>query len=109
MLIGTTRPLSLHPCPRCLVHKDDLQTISEAELRVDSEERIALVEEARQHIYTEGYVVGSDVVEDLLKGQSLVPVQVRLCRNLAAPKLIRLFRMHSLLCVLSASTFIPRL
>jgi hypothetical protein len=46
-------------------------------VRVDSANRQSLVQDARQLIFKEGYVVNSKHVEELLKPTSLVPTTVR--------------------------------
>jgi hypothetical protein len=44
--------------------------------RKDDEDRQERVRKARLLIYNKGYVVNSDHVEDLLKEDSLVPIEV---------------------------------
>lgn len=70
------------PCHRCLISKNDLAKLgapSDTERdvckRVGPEER-SNIASAREFI-SNGYAVKSNPVEDLLKRQSLVPVQVR--------------------------------
>ncbi|TFK78527.1 hypothetical protein K466DRAFT_606902 [Polyporus arcularius HHB13444] len=83
VLIATIRDMGRCPCPRCLVTKDRLGAVgstSDRQARTDSarhdnEERQQRVSEARTRIYNDGYVVNSDVVENLLKDDSLVPTE----------------------------------
>lgn len=46
--------------------------------RVDSTKYRALVADAQKKLYDEGYAVDGDHVDKLLKGESLVPTEVRL-------------------------------
>ena len=73
------------PCPRCLIPKirvanmgmpqDMKQRMTLA--RTDDVRRRNLVKNAREIIYAKNYAVDSDVVETLLKDESLVPTMVR--------------------------------
>jgi len=45
--------------------------------RVDSDGYQALVKSARKKLYDEGYAVDGEHVDGLLKGESLVPTEVR--------------------------------
>ncbi len=88
VLIATIRDMGRCPCPRCLVTKDRLGAVGSTSdrqartdsARHDSEERQQKVSEARMRIYNDGYVVNSDVVENLLKDDSLVPTEVGVLR-----------------------------
>jgi hypothetical protein len=92
-LIGTVRSLGQKPCPRCLVQKCDIHymgTPGDAALRSsqprrDSDDRQELVKSAQRIIFEEGYALGSDKVELLLKPDSLVPTQVRGLLDLKTP------------------------
>lgn len=44
--------------------------------RTDDEVKMSILDEAREYIYEKNYAVDSNVVEDLLKEQSLVPTVV---------------------------------
>jgi hypothetical protein len=72
------------PCPRCKITKEELpglgsksdMAIRVERVRTDNEERQNKVENARDLIYRDGYVVNSTRVDDLLKSESLVPTTV---------------------------------
>lgn len=89
--MATIRDMGGCPCPRCRRPKDALAAVGtradrearETTARVDNEEHQRKVEEARTAIYDDGYVVNSEVVEGLLKPESLVPTQVRRTKLLA--------------------------
>ena len=51
--------------------------------RTDSVERQTLIRDARKKLYDEGYAVDGEHVDGLLKGESLVPTEVRM--RLALP------------------------
>ena len=71
------------PCPRCKIPQDKIRDfatpedmeIRRTQTRRDDEDRQRKVKKAREFIYKKGYVVGSSHVEDLLKGESLVPTE----------------------------------
>lgn len=44
--------------------------------RTDDEVKMSILDKAREYIYEKNYAVDSEVVEDLLKEQSLVPTVV---------------------------------
>ncbi|KAH9854399.1 hypothetical protein C2E23DRAFT_726443 [Lenzites betulinus] len=81
VLLATVRDMGNCPCPRCLVAKDNINAVGTMrdmstrvqKLRVDSVDRRFKVNTARLFIYEQGKGIGSTVVENLLKPQSLVP------------------------------------
>jgi hypothetical protein len=84
MLISTIRQQGNHPCPRCLVHKSNLDQMGtpkdladrEALARLDDPTRRALVETARAKLLGSGVAVTNPGVDGPLKGQSYQPVWV---------------------------------
>ncbi|KAJ3558432.1 hypothetical protein NM688_g934 [Phlebia brevispora] len=81
MLVAALRDKGKYPCPHCGVTFDDIfasgteddRKLRQATIRKDNEERRRLVDQARELIYDNGYVVNSDRVDGLLKSRSLVP------------------------------------
>lgn len=96
MLLATLRDKGRCPCPHCVVTFEDIDkmgTVEDREGRVSNArmptaEQEALVQEAREIIYGDGYVVNSDHVETLLREQSLVPTTV-------CPLWVLLYNTHS--------------
>jgi len=87
VLLAGIRNLGSCPCPRCRV---PLKLVHDIGTRRDMSERISLarvddndyrtkISSARELIFRDGYQVDSAAVNNLLKGESLVPVTVRLC------------------------------
>lgn len=84
VLIATIRDMGGCPCPRCTIPKEKIaglgtradQKIRVTHQRVDDEVRQSKVQQARDLVYTEGYVVTSQRVEEILKDESLVPTKV---------------------------------
>ena len=77
------RNMGLCPCPRCLIKKTDLSALGtirddnrRAKVRVNSHHFRTKVSIARDIIYRQGRRVNHDAVNDLLKGESLVPTTV---------------------------------
>jgi len=76
--------MGLCPCPRCMILKVDMHNLGTAKdrqqrsslKRSDNAHRQIRVSEARRLIYEKNYAVGSEVVEKLLKDESLVPTSV---------------------------------
>ncbi|KAF7974005.1 hypothetical protein HWV62_13627 [Athelia sp. TMB] len=87
VLASSIRDKGAFPCPRCLVSYKDIEKMGTAadmrqrlsSARVDDETTRQKVESARKKIYADGYAVDSEVVEDLLKGQSLTPTARLAC------------------------------
>ncbi|CDO68243.1 hypothetical protein BN946_scf184842.g6 [Trametes cinnabarina] len=83
MLIATLRDKGRCPCPHCLINFDAIENMGTSDdsenrsrnIRGTVAEQDARVQEARNIIYNEGYVVNSDHVENLLREQSLVPTR----------------------------------
>lgn len=69
---------------RCLITMDEIPNLGTTEdrktrlekPRVDSAEYQKVVKEARKKLYDEGYAVDGERVDELLKGESLVPTEV---------------------------------
>ncbi|KAF8800330.1 hypothetical protein BYT27DRAFT_7117677 [Phlegmacium glaucopus] len=69
------------PCPRCLVHKSEIQDLGtkrdlarrETKKRVDDGRRRMLVETARDMVYMDGVRPGAKAVSDLLASRALTP------------------------------------
>ncbi|KAJ8494675.1 hypothetical protein ONZ51_g2145 [Trametes cubensis] len=81
VLIATVRDKGRCPCPRCLVTfdqvpnlgEDDDTTLRSASQRAPSAVQQQSIQDARELIYRDGYVVNSERVEALLQPTSLVP------------------------------------
>ena len=78
------RYMGLCPCPRCLIKKTELSALGtlrdgnrRVRIRVNDHHFQTKVAIARDIIYKQGYRVNADVVNNLLKGESLVPTTVR--------------------------------
>ncbi|PPR02756.1 hypothetical protein CVT24_002089 [Panaeolus cyanescens] len=83
ILLTCARYLGHHPCPRCLVHHDDIAQLGtaydrkrrESTRRVDSVEMRESVASARRFIFEGGYAVSSDHVKSILDKFSTHPTQ----------------------------------
>lgn len=62
--------------------------------RTDDEVKRSIIYKAREHIYKKNYAVDSEVVEDLLKEQSLVPTVVSMEHMISVAALILTYRTH---------------
>ncbi|KIJ32462.1 hypothetical protein M422DRAFT_265630 [Sphaerobolus stellatus SS14] len=79
VLLASIRVLGACPCPRCLVKKDDIPRIGmkadrntrEKKPHIDTEDYRSKVESARNAIYHDGFVVNGNIVDGLLKAESL--------------------------------------
>lgn len=86
VLIATVRDKGKCPCPRCLVTFEKIPSLGDADdracriqtARVDDALHREVIQDARQFIHQDGYVVNSDKVEELLQPESLVPTVVSL-------------------------------
>lgn len=84
VLMATVRDKGGCPCPRCLIKFNEIpnigtendRSVRRTRARRDDPARREAVEQARNFIYKDGYVVNSAKVEDLLKPSSLVPTMV---------------------------------
>ncbi|KAL7281107.1 hypothetical protein ACG7TL_004414 [Trametes sanguinea] len=102
MLLATLRDKGRCPCPRCLttfdqIHKMGTPDDFEARVRTARPPMSShdnLIQEARELVYHDGYVVNSDHVEALLREQSLVPT-----RNAFAKLQCFGFNLHEALVV----------
>ena len=90
ILMAGIRNMGLCPCPRCLIKKTELSALGtqrdsgrRAKIRVNSHHFRTKVSLAREIIYEHGLRVNADAVNDLLKGQSLVPTTVCLQSHLS--------------------------
>ncbi|KIY49798.1 hypothetical protein FISHEDRAFT_40613 [Fistulina hepatica ATCC 64428] len=90
ILIATLRNIGTHLCPRCLVVKSNIFKIATsedmkvrmAERRYDDEDLRSKVSASRKLLYEEGYVVNSQVVNNILKDGSYVPTVNAFSRSL---------------------------
>lgn len=84
VLIATVRDKGKCPCPRCLVTFEDIPNLGEeddeairtTQRRGPSTAHSQAVLDARDLIYSDGYVVNSERVEALLQKESHVPTKV---------------------------------
>jgi hypothetical protein len=85
MLMLSLRDKGICPCPRCLIHKNEISQLGkkrdharrETHGRADTPPLRADIIRARQLIYDKtGYGVNSKAVNDILKAQSRVPTEV---------------------------------
>ncbi|KAI5896415.1 uncharacterized protein SCHCODRAFT_02664227 [Schizophyllum commune H4-8] len=84
VLIATTRDMGICPCTRCTTAKHAIRELGTPEdraarrdlARKDNQQRQEKVRSAREDL-ANGYVVNSDRVEQKLKPESYVPIQVR--------------------------------
>lgn len=82
--MASIRDKGSYPCPRCLIPMKKLENmgtvldIKQRKLlaRFDDDLKQERVRKARQKIYEQDYAVDSEVVEALLKNQSLTPTAV---------------------------------
>ncbi|OSD02554.1 hypothetical protein PYCCODRAFT_1367089, partial [Trametes coccinea BRFM310] len=97
ILITALKPLSKHPCPRCLVSKDDLCWAGTPEdmahrrenQRTDTPALRRDIAKARKLVF-KGAALGGKRVQSLLDSRSLNPVQVCICRTASAHRLLLL-------------------
>jgi hypothetical protein len=75
--------MGLCPCPQCLIKKTDLSALGthrdnrrRAKIQVNNHHFRTKVSLAREIIYKHGLHVNTDAVNNLLKGESLVPTTV---------------------------------
>ena len=83
VLLASIRSLSQHPCPRCLVKKDQIDDMGNKldarrrkKERVDNDDIKMRVNMTREWIFTRGYGVLSNAVQRKLAPMSLVPTRV---------------------------------
>jgi hypothetical protein len=84
VLLCCVRFLGNWPCPRCLVHKSEIQDLGtkrdinrrETKRRVDDDRRRMLVETARDMIYIDGVRPGADAISKLLASRAVIPTRV---------------------------------
>lgn len=84
VLLSSIRNMGSCPCPRCLVPKtstDQLGTKSDQHQRVtlarkDNPQYRVKISSARDIIYKQNRTVDSNFVDNLLKPESLVPIEV---------------------------------
>jgi hypothetical protein len=107
VLLCCVRFLGNWPCPRCLVHKSEIQDLGtkrdinrrETKRRVDDDRRRMLVETARDMIYVDGVRPGAKAISNLLESRVVTPTRVSTSVKLQIPVtlyLIFLCRMHFL-------------
>ena len=86
VLLSCIKFLGNHPCPRCLVEKNqisqlgtrgDIKRRKQSE-RVDDGLRKRLVEQARRKIYVRGTPVNSKIISTIIGIRSLTPTRVSL-------------------------------
>ncbi|OSD02376.1 hypothetical protein PYCCODRAFT_1390006 [Trametes coccinea BRFM310] len=85
ILLTALKPLSKHPCPRCLVSHEDLcnagTTSDDLERqrnqRIDTPRLRRDIQQARKLVFEKGRSLNSKKVKDILDPCSLNPVQVR--------------------------------
>lgn len=85
VLLAGIRNMGACLCPRCLVKKDQVHKLGlpmDRILRMTSQRNDdanlrTKIASAKRLIYDKGYVVDSKVVDEMLKGESLVPNTVR--------------------------------
>lgn len=78
-----------HPCPRCLIEKDDIADLGtkvdierrKQLTREDDDRRRRLVEKARRKIYMKGIPVNSTAVSNIIAEGSLTPTRVSQMEN----------------------------
>lgn len=83
-LIATIKDKGRCPCPRCIVATDNLQFMGQEgdsafrkeHARENNSEYQALVHDAREAIYSRGYVVNSEALHEAFRAQSWVPTIV---------------------------------
>ncbi|OJT06904.1 hypothetical protein TRAPUB_2244, partial [Trametes pubescens] len=82
MLLTAIKPLSNHPCPRCLIHHDDLcdagtpeDAIRRAEVRTDTPKVRRDIARARDLVFKKGVALSSKKLKKKLDSQSLNPIQ----------------------------------
>ncbi|KAI0323530.1 hypothetical protein GY45DRAFT_1349767 [Cubamyces sp. BRFM 1775] len=86
ILMTALKPLSAHPCPRCLVRHEQLadaglpdDTIRRSTCkRMDLPSLCKKIQKARKMVIRDGIAVGSDVLRPLLDSESLNPIQFEL-------------------------------
>ena len=84
MKIADLKPNSLHRCVRCRIHSDDIceagspaDAARRANIRTDDRDTKWTINNARRLVFQKGYSLAGDCIKDLLKEQSLTPIQVR--------------------------------
>lgn len=85
ILLTALKPLSNHPCPRCLIHHDDLcdagtpeDAARRAQVRTDTAGLRRDIKRARQLIFKKGAAVAGQRVKKRLESRSVNPIQVRI-------------------------------
>ncbi|KAI0739141.1 hypothetical protein C8Q80DRAFT_232993 [Daedaleopsis nitida] len=80
--ITALKPNSNHRCVRCHVHSDDLYEAGSPkdsqrreDIRKDDHATLSSINEARKLVFEKGYSLAGNRVKDVLKGQSLTPIQ----------------------------------
>ena len=93
------------PCPRCLIPKEKTDQLGTKDdqcqrknlARKDNLSYRTNISSAREMIYQKNYSVTSKPVDDVLKDESLVPIEVHLCLLFNDNH----FDCHFLECILS--------
>ncbi|KAI0730517.1 hypothetical protein C8Q76DRAFT_613877 [Earliella scabrosa] len=80
--IAALKPNSLHRCVRCRIHSDDIceagtpaDVARRANIRTDDRHTKWTINNARRLVFQKGYSLAGDCIKDLLKEQSLTPIQ----------------------------------
>ena len=84
VLLSCIKFLGKHPCPWCLITKDNIHKMGskidrlhrKSTLRTDSENRQSAITKVRDWIFRLGRPVNSSTFEPLLGPESAVPIQV---------------------------------
>ncbi|KAI0757776.1 hypothetical protein C8Q80DRAFT_1216250 [Daedaleopsis nitida] len=83
--ITALKPNSNHRCVRCRMHSNDICDAGSHEdsqrredVRKDDHTTISSINQARKLVFENGYSLAGTRVKDVLKGQSLTPIQVSL-------------------------------
>ena len=96
VLLCCIKYLGNFPCPRCLVHKSEIQDLGtkrdltrrETKKRLDDDRRRMLVETARDMLYVDGIRPGAKAISNLLASRALIPTKVSSLTTIAD------FRLH---------------
>ena len=111
VLLCCVRFLGNWPCPRCLVHKSEIQDLGtkrdinrrETKKRIDDDRRRMLVETARDMIYVDGVRPGADAISNLLASRAVVPTQVSISVRIQIPATRASFNLSFAECIFRAS------